>query len=71
MECGIEGNSLRKIWKHIANRLNSKKMRRIVKRREVAADGNLPDYFVIDENTLVKVLGALHDTVAYRIYVRE
>ena len=71
MECGVEHYHLRGLGKHLGDGVDAEKVRRIVERREVAADLDLLQHIVIYQAAAIEEIRTLHDTVAYRIHIVE
>ena len=69
MECGIEGNHLGNLRKHVLHRPDAEQMGRIVERSEVAADLYLLQHILIHEGTAMEILAAVHDSVAHSLDV--
>ena len=71
MECCIERNHLRDRRKHSLYRPDSKEMRRVVERSEIAADLNLLENILIDKSAGREVLASVHNPVSYSLNVIE
>ena len=63
MEGGIEGHDLRNARKDGLHGMDTQEVRRIVERGEIAAEGDLLEYVVIDKDGTGEEVASLDDTV--------